>query len=46
MPSDAIPEVVRQAVDTPYSNPRDVTPDALTKLLTDAFDGAQPDEEY
>jgi maleylacetate reductase len=46
MPSDGIPEVVRQAVDTPYSNPRDVTPGALTKLVTEAFDGAQPDEEY
>jgi maleylacetate reductase len=46
MPSDGVSEVVRQAVDAPYSNPRDVTPGALTKLVTEAFDGAQPDEDY
>ena len=45
-PSHGISEVVRQAVDAPYTNPRDVTPDALTKLVTEAFEGARPDEQY
>ena len=46
MPSHGISEVVRQAVDAPYSNPRDVTPDALTKLVNEAIEGARPDEQY
>ncbi|MGV0739702.1 maleylacetate reductase [Mycobacterium syngnathidarum] len=45
MPADGIAEVVRQAVDSPYSNPRAVAAEELTALLTDAHTGAWPRED-
>ncbi|WP_323182725.1 maleylacetate reductase [Aldersonia sp. NBC_00410] len=46
MPDDGLSEVIRQAVDAPYSNPRTVTETDLTDLLTAAYTGSDPDEEY
>ncbi|KWX25655.1 Maleylacetate reductase [Mycolicibacterium wolinskyi] len=44
MPAAGIAEVVRQAVDAPYSNPRPVTAEQLTALITDAHIGTHPRE--
>ncbi|MEE3850936.1 maleylacetate reductase [Gordonia sp. LSe1-13] len=43
MPEDGIDEVVRQAVDAPYSNPRPVTESDLVGLLEAAFCGSEPE---
>lgn len=39
MPEDGIAEVVRQAIGIPYANPREVTAEALTDLLSRAHTG-------
>ncbi len=44
MPKEGIPEVIRQAVDAPYSNPRPVSESDLATLLMSAFAGADPTE--
>ncbi len=44
MPESGIPEVVRQATQSPYSNPRPVSETDLTQILTAAFTGSTPDE--
>ncbi|MBV6759863.1 maleylacetate reductase [Rhodococcus opacus] len=46
MPEDGIEEVVRQAVESPYSNPREVTEADLRGLLTAAYTGDVPGGDY
>ncbi|HEY8983928.1 MAG TPA: maleylacetate reductase [Streptomyces sp.] len=42
MAQDDIDEVVRLALAAPYANPREVTPEGLTRLLRDAWSGEPP----
>jgi len=44
MPESGIPEVIRQAMQSPYSNPRPVSEGDLTRILTAAYTGSTPDE--
>lgn len=39
MPWEAIDDIVSQAIEQPYANPRPVTSDVVRSLLTDAFHG-------
>jgi maleylacetate reductase len=42
MPAGGLPDVVRQVVDQPYANPRAVTAENLSTLLSDAQRGIRP----
>jgi maleylacetate reductase len=42
MEEDAIGQIVEQALAHPYANPRQVTPDGLTRLLSRAWAGEPP----
>lgn len=44
MPESGIVEVIRQAMQSPYSNPRPVSEADLTRILSAAYTGSAPDE--